>query len=63
MAALDVQVKITLQSMTIVLPEEKREPFSKAYRFYAEAVGMTKSDLTSLGGKAQSIGEVVSALP
>lgn len=58
-AALDLQVKITLQPMTNVLPETKRDAFEDAYRFYGEAVGMSKSDLTALGGKTESIGEVV----
>ncbi|XP_026190815.1 uncharacterized protein LOC34622212 [Cyclospora cayetanensis] len=57
---LPMPVKITLQPLGNLLPDKKKEGFEKAYRFYAEAIGMSKSDISALGGgKAQSVGEAL----
>ncbi|CDJ40988.1 membrane-attack complex / perforin domain-containing protein, putative [Eimeria tenella] len=56
---LPMPVKITIQSLSYLLPEEKKEAFEKASRFYAEAVGMSRADLNAMGGKVESIGEVL----
>ncbi|KAL8446614.1 hypothetical protein Emag_004721 [Eimeria magna] len=58
---LPMPVKITLQPISNLLPPEKREAFEEATRFYAEAVGMSKADLTALGGKVETIGETLRA--
>ncbi|KAL8426988.1 hypothetical protein Efla_004000 [Eimeria flavescens] len=58
---LPMPVKITLQPISYLLPAEKRDAFNKATQFYAEAVGMTNADMTAMGGKIQTIGEILRA--
>ncbi|CDJ59996.1 membrane-attack complex / perforin domain-containing protein, putative [Eimeria maxima] len=56
---LPMPVKITLQPLSNLLPQQHKENFEKATRFYSDAVGMTKADLTALAGKPQNIGEIL----
>ncbi|KAL8271101.1 hypothetical protein Esti_004955 [Eimeria stiedai] len=58
---LPMPVKITLQPISNLLPFEKRDAFEAASRFYAESVGMSKADLTAMGGKVETIGEILRA--
>ena len=53
------QVKLTLQPLEYLLPDEHKENFKKAAQFYSDAVGMSKADLTAIAGKPLSIGEIV----
>lgn len=55
-----LQVKITLEPLSNLLPKEKREAFELAYHFYGAAVGMSKTDLVAMGGKTTTIGDAVS---
>lgn len=58
-----VQVKIEVQPLDHLLPDEKREAFKQAVAFYTKAVGMSLQDVNALTGVTKTLPTIVSPLP